>query len=57
MTKKFTIYILLCLLLTACGADHYMKKGEKALAIGEYYDASVYFKRAYASTSAKERDL
>jgi tetratricopeptide (TPR) repeat protein len=34
-----------------------MKKGEKALAIGEYYDASVYFKRAYASTSAKERDL
>lgn len=49
--------LLTALLLTACGADHYMKKGEKAMAIGEYYDASNYFKRAYSTTSPKERDL
>ena len=34
-----------------------MKKGEKALAIGEYYDASNFFKRGYSSTPAKEREL
>jgi len=45
------------LFLVSCGADHYMKKGEKAMSIGEYYDASLYFKRAYSSTPTKERDL
>ena len=56
MKNIFSI-ILTVMLLTACGAEHYMKKGEKALAIGEYYDAADYFKRGYASTSTKEREL
>ena len=50
-------FLIVAVLLTSCGADHYMKKGEKALAIGEYYDASNFFKRGYSSTPPKEREL
>ena len=32
-----------------------MKKGEKFLTIGEYYDAAAEFKVAYSKTPAKER--
>ena len=41
--------------ITSCGADHYIKKGEKYLAVGEYYDAAAEFKVAYNKTAAKER--
>ncbi len=47
---------LIVLLLTGCGAEHSMKKGEKFLAIGEYYEASNYFKQAYSRTKATERE-
>ena len=33
--------------VTGCGADKNLKKGEKYLAIGEYYDAATQFKQAY----------
>ena len=33
-----------------------MKKGEKYLAVGEYYDAATQFKRAYQRTAPKERE-
>lgn len=33
-----------------------MKRGEKYLAIGEYYDAAAEFKTAYNKTPSKERD-
>lgn len=33
-----------------------MKKGEKYLAIGEYYEAAAEFKTAYNKTPAKEKD-
>lgn len=46
---------ILALLTVSCGADHYMKKGEKFLAIGEYYDAAAEFKTAYNKTPTKER--
>jgi outer membrane protein OmpA-like peptidoglycan-associated protein len=47
---------LIVLLLTGCGAEHSMKKGEKFLAIGEYYEASNHFKQAYSRTKATERE-
>ena len=47
----------LCLLLCACGADRNMKKGEKYLALGEYYDAAKEFRTAYQRTPPKERAL
>ena len=52
------IYIVLAaVLLTACGADHAMKKGDKFYALGEYYDAANQYRKAYALTPAKERTL
>ena len=42
--------------MVACGTDKHLKKGEKYLALGEYYDAAMEFKKAYQSTSPKERD-
>ena len=41
--------------VASCGADHYMKKGDKFLAIGEYYDAAEAYKVAYNKTPSKER--
>ena len=43
-------------LATGCGADRNMKRGEKYLALGEYYDAANEFKQAYQKTPPKERD-
>ena len=49
--------IVAALLLTACGADTAMKKGDKFFALGEYYDAASQYKKAYSQTSSKERFL
>ena len=43
------------MVVASCGADHYMKKGDKFLAIGEYYDAAEAYKVAYNKTPSKER--
>ena len=52
------IYILLvAALLTGCGAEQAMKKGDKFYALGEYYDAAEQYKKAYAQTKSKERTL
>ena len=41
----------------ACSTpEKHMKKGDMFFARGEYYDASLEYKRAYSSTPAKERD-
>ncbi len=52
------IYLLLvAALLTGCGAEQAMKKGDKFYALGEYYDAAEQYKKAYAQTKSKERAL
>ncbi len=53
----YYIYILVvaCLLLSACGAERNLKKGEKYLALGEYYDAASQFRQAYSKTPPKLR--
>ena len=58
MKKKSTIYhivavVVVAMAVIACGTDRHMKKAEKYLAIGEYYDAAMEFKKAYQSTSTK----
>ena len=45
------------LLLTGCGADQAMKKGDKFYVIGEYYDAASQYRKAYTQTPSKEREL
>ena len=42
-------------LLMGCGADQAIKKGDKAWALGEYFEASNQYKKAYAQTPAKQR--
>ena len=42
--------------ISACGTDKHLKKGEKYLALGEYFDAATEFKKAYQGTPPKERD-
>ena len=41
--------------LASCGIDKNLKRGEKYLALGEYYDAANEFKKAYSKTSPKEK--
>lgn len=63
MTKRFlhTVIFLIFpfsifVLLSSCGLDSNVKKGEQYLALGEYYDAAEQFKKAYSKTPSKERD-
>ena len=51
------LYItLVTLLMTSCGAEQAVKKGDKFLAVGEYYDAAEQYKKAYTQTPSKERN-
>ncbi len=51
-----SLILLLCtLLLFSCGAGKALKKAEQSYALGEYFDAAKYYKKAYARTPAKER--
>lgn len=55
-TSCLALLLLLVLALSSCGADKNLKRGEKYLALGEYYDAANEFKTAYQKTPSKERD-
>ena len=58
-THTFTALLALLLaawLVAGCGAEKNLKKAEKYLAIGEYYDAATQYKQAYGKTPAKERE-
>ena len=43
------------MILMSCGVDRNIKKGDKHLSLGEYYDAATQFKTAYQRTSPKDR--
>ena len=51
----FLSAVLTTTMLAGCGADKNLKKGEKYLAIGEYYDAANQFRQAYSKTAPKEK--
>ena len=59
MRRTFTIlYIVVAAtLLTGCGADSAVKKGDKFYALGEYFDAATQYRKAYTQTPAKDRKL
>ena len=54
---QFIIGSLIVLLLAGCGAEAAMKKGDRFYALGEYFDASAQYKKAYSMTKSKERPL
>lgn len=55
--QNLLLAVSVTLLLTSCGVDRNIKKGEKHLSLGEYYDAANQFKTAYQRTSPKDRRL
>lgn len=61
MNYKPSFIIILCFLslhwLASCGPDAYMRKGDKALALGEYYVAAENYRKAYSKTPSSERAL
>ena len=61
LSRKKTYLLLtatvIVALLHSCAADNAMRKGEKFLAMGEYYDAAEQFKKAYSKTPAAEKTL
>lgn len=52
------LFFLLAFLMLAVSCDEASieKKGDKALALGEYYVAGEYYRRAYSKTPAKEKE-
>ena len=58
MRRKLHLIIYIAamvVLLVGCGAEQAMRKGDKFYALGEYYDASTQYRKAYSQTPAKER--
>ena len=49
--------MLVTMVLVGCGAEQAMKKGDKFYALGEYFDASTQYRKAYSQTPSKERTL
>ena len=45
----------LFLMLTGCGADQNIRKGDALYAIGEYFDAAAQYKKGYSRTSVKDK--
>ena len=48
---------VLILMFVSCGAERSFKKGEKFLALGEYFDAAAQYKKAYSNTKPKDKAL
>ncbi|MCR4920874.1 MAG: OmpA family protein [Bacteroidaceae bacterium] len=48
--------LLVLLLMTGCGAEKNVKKGDAFFAIGEYFNAAAEYKKAYARTAVKDKD-
>lgn len=61
MTLKKTCAMLMtalmAVLLSGCGAEAQLRKGDQKYALGEYTDAAVFYKRAYSSTPSSEKAL
>jgi len=56
-SSLFTLFLLAFLMLAAsCDEASIERKGDKALALGEYYVAGEYYRRAYSKTPAKEKE-
>lgn len=49
------LFVLTALVLVSCGLGNSLKKAEQSYALGEYFDAAKYYKKAYSKTPPKER--
>jgi len=58
MKKILSNIATICLLLSllqSCGWESSIKKGDESYALGEYYDAAKFYRKAYTNIPAKER--
>ncbi|MBQ0073268.1 MAG: OmpA family protein [Prevotella sp.] len=55
--KRILLYIISLIAIASCTPEAYVKKGDKALAIGEYFVAADYYRKAYSKTPASEHKL
>jgi len=53
--STIAFFSLLLILLQSCGWENSVKKGNESYALGEYYDAAKYYKKAYSNIPSKER--
>lgn len=44
-------------ILSGCGAESNIKKGDAYYAIGEYFDAAAEYKKGYSRTAVKDKEL
>lgn len=51
-----SVLLVAMFLLVGCGADRNVKRGDKYLSLGEYYDAADQYKQAYRRIPPKQRD-
>lgn len=60
LSSYISVYLLMAIvggcLLSSCGADNHLKKGDQYYAIGEYYDAAAEYKKAYSRTKTTEKE-
>ena len=57
--KQIRLYQIItaisCLFLISCGIEQNLKKADKHLSLGEYFDAATQYKKVYTKTPTKER--
>lgn len=58
MQRSYHLLFILIVMavMTSCGVDRNLKRGDKYLSLGEYYDAAAEYKRAYTRLPAKEKE-
>lgn len=56
MRKILFLFLTGFVLCGLSSCRNYLKLADESYALGEYYDAAKYYKRAYTQTPAKERD-
>lgn len=53
--EKVLLIFSFIVLLVSCGVENTVKKGDKFVALGEYYEASLQYKKAYQKTPTKDK--
>ncbi len=51
----FYLAALILVLVSSCGPDASIKKGDASFSIGEYFEASVQYKKGYSRTPIKDK--
>ena len=55
--RRISVLFLLLLLLASCGAESVLRKADQNYALGEYNEAALLYKKAYAKTDSRDKEL